>query len=331
MLLAGAASAARQLGLPPPVAVTLRYESPDTEESGWQEAVVGHVGLKDWVIIRPRDQLDLLGEIAVAGLRAHGVRYPPNAHSMVLPAAEARGGSLITGIGGDVVLGSWRWRSRTGLLRGSALSTGAVLNAGLAALPAPGRRAVSNRMLGRRMGQDGFGLSWLTPLARESLRPWLVADRDHPTTWPAFLRWVAGSRSNSEAVATVALLASDPGAQAYAPLLDRGFLAALARAGGRLGFSSRTAAMAAIAGDHLPADVISRATKALFHDVFFGPRARAFARTWDGSGVDPGLVDANALRREWLSPVPDFRSMLLLHHLWYEANRVGRGAGAHTG
>jgi asparagine synthase (glutamine-hydrolysing) len=305
--------------------VTLRYESPDTEESGWQEAVVRHVGVKDWVIIRPRDRLDLLGDIAVAGLRAHGVLYPPNAHSMVLPAAEAHEGSLITGIGGDVVLGFWRWRHRTGLLRGSVPSTAAVLNAGLAALPASGRRAVSGRLIDRQLSRAGFGLSWLTPQARQYLRPWLVADLDHPTTWPAFLRWVAGRRATNEAVATVALLAGDMGAQAHAPLLDRDFLAALARAGGRLGFSSRTAAMAAIAGDHLPADVIGRVTKAYFHDVFFGPRARAFARAWDGNGVDPALVDADALRREWLSPVPDFRSMLLLQHLWFEANQAGGG------
>jgi asparagine synthase (glutamine-hydrolysing) len=313
--------------LTPPVAVTLRYEAPDTEESGWQEAVIRHVGVKDWVIIRPGDRLDILGDIALAGLRTHGVRYPPNAHSMVLPAAEARGGSLVTGIGGDLVLGSWRWRRRTALLRGSVLSTGAVLNAGLATLPAPGRRVVTDHMLGRQMTSADFGLSWLTPRARESLRPWMVADRDQPTTWPAFLRWAAGRRATNEAVATVALLANDSGAQAHAPLLDRGFLAAIARAGGRLGFSNRTAVMAAIAGDHLPADVIARPTKALFHDVFFGPRARAFARAWDGRGVDPVLVDADALRREWLSPVPDFRSMLLVHHLWFEANRVGGGPG----
>jgi hypothetical protein len=77
------------------VAVTLRYESPATEESAWQEAVVRHVGVKDWVIIHPDDRLDLLGDIALASLRAHGVLYPPNAHSMVLPAAEAPDGSLI--------------------------------------------------------------------------------------------------------------------------------------------------------------------------------------------------------------------------------------------
>jgi asparagine synthase (glutamine-hydrolysing) len=178
------------------------------------------------------------------------------------------------------------------------------------------------------MGRADFGLAWLTPRALESLRPWLVAERDHPTSWPAFLHWVAGRRASNEAVTTVALLANDSGAQAYAPLLDPGFLAALARAGGRLGFSSRTAAMAAIASDRLPADVIGRPTKALFHDVFFGPRARAFAQAWDGGGVEPTLVDADALRREWLSPVPDFRSMLLLHHLWFEANRVGGGPGS---
>jgi asparagine synthase (glutamine-hydrolysing) len=327
-VLAAAASAAHRFRLAPPVAVTMRYDSPETEEGAWQEAVVRHVGVKDWVIIRPGDGLDLLGDIALTGLRAHGARFPPNAHSMVLPAAEARQGSLVTGIGGDLVLGSWRWRRRTGLLRGSVPpSSGAVLNAGLAALPAPARRAVTDRMFGRQMTRPDFGLSWLTPRARQSLRPWLVADRDQPTNWPAFLRWAAGSRASNEVVATVALLASDSGAQAHAPLLDRGFLASLARTGGRLGFSSRTAAMAAIAGDRLPADVIGRSTKAFFHNVFFGPRSRAFARAWDGSGVDRGLVDIEALRREWLSPVPDFRSMLLVHHLWSEADRVGGGPG----
>lgn len=86
--------------------------------------------------------------------------------------------------------------------------------------------------------------------------------------------------------------------------------------------------MAAIAGERLPAPSAARASKALFHEVFWGPKARAFARAWDGSGVDDRLVDSGALRREWLSDLPDFRSMWILHAVWLGQRAVStRNAG----
>ena len=70
--------------------------------------------------------------------------------------------------------------------------------------------------------------------------------------------------------------------------------------------------MNALARDLLPADVVGRTSKAYFNRVFFGEESRAFAAEWSGQGLDETLVDADALRGEWLSEIPDFRTALLL-------------------
>jgi asparagine synthase (glutamine-hydrolysing) len=111
-------------------------------------------------------------------------------------------------------------------------------------------------------------------------------------------------------------LANATGHTVLAPLLEPGFVGALARAGGRCGWGTRTATMNALAGDLLPAEVIRRSGKARFNRAFFGAESRAFAAAWTGRGLDEALVDPEALRREWLSEVPDFRTALLLQSAW---------------
>jgi asparagine synthase (glutamine-hydrolysing) len=74
--------------------------------------------------------------------------------------------------------------------------------------------------------------------------------------------------------------------------------------------------MNALAGDLLPANVLGRTSKAYFNRVFFGEHTRAFAASWSGEGLDERLIDPEALRREWLSEVPDFRTSLLLQSAW---------------
>ena len=74
--------------------------------------------------------------------------------------------------------------------------------------------------------------------------------------------------------------------------------------------------MTQLFGDLVPAAVRGRATKAVFNSPVWGPGTRAFARSWDGGGVDPTLVDVDRLRDEWQAPDPDFRSLLLLHTAW---------------
>jgi len=48
----------------------------------------------------------------------------------------------------------------------------------------------------------------------------------------------------------------------------------------------------------------------------FTEHTREFAWQWDGRGVDPDLVDPEALRANWLSDFPHAPSMALLQQAW---------------
>lgn len=96
------------------------------------------------------------------------------------------------------------------------------------------------------------------------------------------------------------------------PLVAEQVLDALARAGGRHGWSSRTAVTEVIGAGHLPTAATRRRTKARFNEVYWRERSRSFAAAWTGELDRPNLVDASALRREWLLTRPDLRSAVLL-------------------
>src|SRR3954453_15135855 len=64
-VLAAAAAVARREGLPLPVPVTIRAQNaPLSGESAFQEAVVRHLRLPDWIRIDIDDELDALGPYA---------------------------------------------------------------------------------------------------------------------------------------------------------------------------------------------------------------------------------------------------------------------------
>ena len=93
------------------------------------------------------------------------------------------------------------------------------------------------------------------------------------------------------------------------PLEDPGFLAAVASALPRTGYRTRDQAMTALFGHLLPTTLLQRHTKAAFNDAFFNAHSRAFAENWDGTGLDPTLVDAERLRETWLAEHVDARSL----------------------
>jgi hypothetical protein len=70
--------------------------------------------------------------------------------------------------------------------------------------------------------------------------------------------------------------------------------------------------MRALVGHLLPAELIGRAGKATFDEVFCGPASRAAAAAYDGAGASSRLVDAAALRRHFESPEPWPQALLLL-------------------
>jgi asparagine synthase (glutamine-hydrolysing) len=315
-LLALTAQLARREGLPPPIPLTMRFPwSSAAGESSWQERVVSHLELADWERIEPRD-LDLVGPVAARCLLGHGLLWPANTHAH-LPLLERAGdGSLLTGFDGDSLFGGWAFARVGAVLRGRAAPEPRdLLRLGHAAAP----RFVRG-WVGRRRAKAGSTARWLRPEVQDA---WAAALCEWtPVRWSAHVamferspRWLAVSCASMQA------LAGDTGTLVVHPFLDRDFLASLRHAGGAWGWGDRSATMAALFGDLLPQETVARATKARFDEVFWGEQSRAFAREWDGGGIDEDLVDPVALRAEWLSERPDARSSTLLQSAWLHVNR----------
>jgi Asparagine synthase len=317
-VLAAAAWAARRAGLSPPVPVTLRVPgAPMADETDWQERVVRHLGLPDWELREAgAGELERLGPLSVSVLRSHGVLYPPNTFLQIPQLEAARGGTLLTGLGGDELFASWRWRAHAdALARRRRPRASDALRLAYAGSPGPVRRwreARSYRLT---------GLDWLRPqAARSASRRAALARAEQPRSWSGWVDWFARRRAVRAPQWSLSLIAADAGTELVHPLLDPGFLAAVGRAGGRTGFGGRTDAMRALFGDLLPEPVLARPTKARYSEALWGRGTREFAERWSGSGVDEALVEPAALRREWAGPAPHDDSAMLLHAAWLSEN-----------
>jgi asparagine synthetase B (glutamine-hydrolysing) len=299
-VLAAAAALARREGLPAPVPATLRAPgSARADETSWQERVVEHVGIEDWVRIEIDDELDAVGPYAARVLRRHGLLWPFNVHFHLPLLDLARGGALLTGIGGDELFAaashpSWRRRA-------------------FAWAPPPLRRAV----LARR---EPVVFPWLTAAAQRATTAARAAEAaSEPRGVDRRMAWMRGLRYLDLALDAIGLVAADADVELAHPLFDGALWAAAARHGG---FEDRTQGMQALFGDLLPPDVLARRSKAGFDAVFFNRHSRAFARSWDGSGTPDDLVDAGALREHWLGEAPTAQTFTLLQALWLARDRV---------
>ena len=321
LVLAAAARAARREGLPSPIPITLRFPSPDAEESAWQERVVRHLGLDEWLRVELTDELDYLGELATGLILRHGAIDPPNIHFWLPVFARAHGGVVLTGIGGDDIFLTWRWQRAVNALWGRLPpKPGNLARAALLVGP----RALRRRVLSRRI--RSLLPAWLRPHAAAAvLETWVADEESQPRRFDRWLDWFLGTRYYASWQHCFGLPAADAGVRVFHPLLEPRFLATVARTGGRTGWPNRTAAMTALFPDSLPHSVLRRPVKAVFDDVFFGPRARAFARSWDGTGVDTELVDPGPLHEEWLKPRPRYQSLLLLQHAWLASRSSDSG------
>ncbi len=152
VVLAAAASAARREGLPLPVPVTNVFpEAASSSESEWQELVVAHLGLSDWIRLELHDELDCVGPLAQGILERHGLLWPFNAHFHAPLLEVARGGTLLTGVGGDELLGTSHWARAATVLSGATRpGLRDVPRVGLALAPYAVRRwALRRRLPGR--------------------------------------------------------------------------------------------------------------------------------------------------------------------------------------
>jgi asparagine synthase (glutamine-hydrolysing) len=321
-VLAAAVRSARAQGVEPPTAVTLRYPGlAEADESKWQKLVLDHLGVDRQIVVDVVDELDLVGPVATQLLERHGVLFPPNAHSLAALLPPARGGSLLLGLGGDELLGDYRWTPLNDALarrrRPVARDAGRLA---VARLPSPLRA----RVLARRSWQ--LDRPWLRPAARRELTRLERRAADEPLRFDRALAKAARLRSLAIARVSLELLAADTGTAVEFPLLDNLFVAALARAAGPRGVGERAAVMRAVAHGVLPDALLERRDKAFFTATFFGPATAEFARRWSGEGLDDSLVDPEVLRALWLGENPDFRSAMLLQTAWLHDRRASRAS-----
>jgi hypothetical protein len=315
-VLATATALARREGLPLPIPATNRFPHvPEADESSWQERTVKALGLHDWVRLEFDDELDCVGPVATTAMRRHGLLFPFNAHFHVPLLTAASGGSLLTGIGGDELFGT---RPRATLVLTGAVSPEPrdVLRLGLALAP----RVIRRGVIGRR---DRTSLPWLTASAGRAVRrAWAGFAVSEPLGWGAHVRWCSRLRYLRIGLANLELLADDHNAQLVHPLVEPAFLSAFARE--KMATVNRTAAMRALFGEYLPADLLTRATKSSFDGAFFGVHSRGFVAGWQGLGADPALVDVDWLRRNWCSAAPVGQTFLQLQAAWLASSHRDR-------
>ena len=317
-VLAVAASLARREGLPVPVPVTHRFSTAaETEESEWQEQVVAHLDLDDWLRIELAAELDAVGPVATAVIERHGLLWPCNTYFHAPIFEAAAGGSVLTGIGGDEAFSASTWDRALAVLRGRVRPRPLdVPRIGFALAPAAVKRVFIRRWLPELF-------PWLRPAARERVEAWVAADAaSEPLRWRRRYRHLLGSPTLQTGLAGLAALAGDRDVTVAHPLYDGGFLAALAALPRDRRDRSRSQAMEDLAGDLLPAAVLRRSTKAHFGQVLWGAASRELAASWDGDGVDHDLVDADRLRELWSADEPDTQTITLLQSIWQTRSRA---------
>jgi asparagine synthase (glutamine-hydrolysing) len=313
LLLAVAVDLAAREGLPPPVAVTLRYPGDiEADETAWQELVVAALRGRpfEWVRREITDELDVIGPVTRPVLRAHGGPvFPAALGNTILLARLAAGGSLVTGNFGDEVLGG----HRAAVLRAAARRRGAGMGATdwrqVAACATPGRL--------RPLLYQVDPTPWLRPGPRAALvAETKRVEAGRPLRWDRSVDWALASRAVAVGNRTRGRVAYGHDCRLVEPLGDPAFVAAIAAFGGPWGRLTRGMATRLLAGGLLPDALCGRKDKASFNTSRFGPVARAFAQDWDGRGVDVDLVDPVALRAAWLATSPPAATAMLLQQAW---------------
>ena len=294
-VLAAAAAVARREALPLPVPLTIRARAaPPSDESEFQESVVRHLGLDDWVRIDIHDELDAVGPYARRALSRHGLLWPFNAHFHSPMLEQAAGGTLLTGVGGDELWSSSSASHRSGCAAGCSSSR---------------RAALRREVLARR---DADRVPWLRPRAR--------APRSAPpATTPRRCRGPCASGWSSHGACATPQPAARRSTCSRPTRARRSRIrcsiwtsvVGLAAAAPRAGFAHADAALAAVAGRSCPRELISRRTKASFDAVFFNEHARAFARGMDRAAASRPRSSTQRRCARTGSDAPDPHSLTL--------------------
>lgn len=312
LMLGVAMNLARREGLAEPIPATYRVvDAKLGAETDWQDAVALELGVADRVILDFTDELDVIGPFATDVLRRHGVLFPFNAHGHLPLIREARGGSILTGAGGDELFSLPSRARAVWVLNGQArFRARDSLRIALAGLPAAARTPIIKRRF-------PVSYRWLTGLAQQRLRTeWAKVAAREPARWDASRRWLLRRRYVRVVGETLALIGNQEGTAVHNPYLDPTVVSAVASAGGPTGWRSRNDAITALFNSLMPTSVAQRTSKASGNEMFFSNHSKAFVSRWNGVGINPDLVDARRLRLEWTSGHPDAHTFSLIQATW---------------
>jgi asparagine synthase (glutamine-hydrolysing) len=228
------------------------------------------------------------------------------------------GGFLLTGEGGDEIFGIRRVTPITGLLRRQVGSRRRALRMAARALtPRPVRRRSTASEI-----RETTSIPWLTPMAEAAFQDLLVSDAlVEPLPWSSSTISLLRHRGVRKGLNNIAAAAAGFDTTVVDPLLDPGFVYALAEFGGFLGFSGRSDATKSLFGHLLPEALITRQQKVYFNRVLFSESSKRFAASWNGGGVDTSLVVPDQLKRVWGSDMPHAASASSLQAAWLNASQ----------
>jgi hypothetical protein len=316
VVLALATHVAQREGLPPPIPITNRFPLvEEADELEWQERVISHLGIEDWTRLDWDDELDILGPLATGILRRHGVLAPFNGHFHYPMLEQAKGGSLLAGIGGDELFEAVsRATAARVLVQRRRPRLRDLRSVTFALMPRRLRVAVT----ARRRPFDRY--DWIRAPARTRLaHAYASWECEDPLRSDVALRqWWWPSRMVQCNLASKRLLSEDFDVRFGAPFLDPDVLCACGREGGSagLGQGQRGRGFEALVGDLLPREVLHRRSKASFSGAFWNRHARAFVERWDGQGLDVANVDPARLQAQWARAMPDPHSYTQLQRAW---------------
>lgn len=312
-VLALAIREARRLGADDPVPVIIRHRNaPRSEEREWQELVLDHLAVSSPRVVNFHGEQSLLSEAATESLRQHGLLWPPALHLHRAIYRTLEPGTILTGEGGDLIIEGRRITPLADTLRQGRLRTS------LRAARQLMRETKVRSQLAERLTEAS---PWLTPQARRHLYS-AVDSPPEPLRWNRSLKSDTSTRPAVLARSNFESVVRAHGHIPLNPLENAEFVRSLEHAGGMFGLGSRTQMMRYLFHDLLPDAVLSRTSKAAFNETRWLELEHSFARDWRGEGIDHDLIDAEALRHAWLSPMPSPLAAVHLHAAWLDKNNV---------
>ncbi len=322
-MLAVAVHVARRDGLPLPRALAIRYlGAPEAEESEWQKFVTDHLDVPLEVITVPPGGNEIVSPLAISRLLRDGPIFPPPASvSLARIAPAVAGTTVLTGEGGDDILGAERISFWLGYLRARRIPRSPDAREMVEDLTFG---ALRRSVIARRINALVLTLApWLRPHARRVVSAkWVDEVCATPFDWRR-ATWQYLNFRRCLSYETMAAVAAREGFRLEHPLMDPDFVATLCRRGGATGFPNRSHIMRLLAADLLPDSVSRRQTKATFNEVYVGDGVRSFARSWSGKGLDESLVDVEALRAAWSSDMIPGPSLAPLQYALLDALESG--------